>query len=67
MNTRRTELKETADAIATYSQGRLTKTQIAGILQTPTVAKDFALKLKSAKRFTLYTLNSDFFLYKIDF
>lgn len=50
MNTRRSELKDTADVISEYSQGRLTKTQIAGILQTPAVAKDFAAKLQKAKR-----------------
>jgi hypothetical protein len=50
MNTRRSELKDTADVISEYSQGRLTKTQIAGILQTPSVAKEFAAKLQKAKR-----------------
>ncbi len=49
MQTRRSELKETADLLSTYSQGKLTKTQIAGLLQTPAAAKEVANKLKSAR------------------
>lgn len=48
LRTRRDELRNTAEVLASY--GKFTETQIVGLLQKPAVAKIVVDKLKTAKR-----------------